>query len=156
MNKYTQYFVDDYDPLSVIDNSDEDWYDGNDDELATLVIAEMFDDTRWDYCRVSWTDHVDKLIHEKMFDRTYRMSYESFCKLADMLRVKLSCDCVKSKASCSGTSGLQIFPELVMAIGLRWLAEEVILTSRMLIGAVQHLYTDAETLFCMQLMPVRN
>jgi hypothetical protein len=125
MNKYTQYLVDDYDPLSVVDDSDEDWYDDDDDELATLVIAEMFDDTRnfkWDHCRVSWTDHVDKLIHEKMFDRTYRMSYESFCKLADMLRVKLTCDCVKSKASCAGTSGLPIFPELVMAIGLRWLA----------------------------------
>jgi hypothetical protein len=52
MNKYTQYLVDDYDPLSVVDDSDEDWYDDDDDELATLVIAEMFDDTRnfkWDH-----------------------------------------------------------------------------------------------------------
>jgi hypothetical protein len=46
MDKYTQYLVDDYDPLSVVDDSDEDWYNDDDDELATLVIAEMFDDTR--------------------------------------------------------------------------------------------------------------
>ena len=88
MNKYTQYLVDDYDPLSVVDDSDEDWYDDDDDELATLVIAEMFDDTRnfkWDHCRDSWTEHVDKLIHEEMFDRTCQMLYKTFCKLADML-----------------------------------------------------------------------
>ena len=125
MNSYTQYLVDDYVPLSVIDDSDEDWFADNDDELATLVIAEMFDDTRtfkWDHCRDSWTAHVDKLIHEKMFDRTYRMSYKTFHKLADMLRAKLTCDCVKSRASCAGMSGLPFFPELVIAIALRWLA----------------------------------
>jgi hypothetical protein len=88
MNNYTQYLADDYNPLSVFDNSEEDWYDDNDDELVALLIAETFDDTRnfkWNHCCDSWTEHVDKLINEEVFDRTYQMLYKTFCKLADML-----------------------------------------------------------------------
>jgi hypothetical protein len=46
MNNYTHYVADDYDPLFVFHDSDEDWYNDDDDELAALVIAEMIDDTR--------------------------------------------------------------------------------------------------------------
>jgi hypothetical protein len=125
MSNYTQYLADDCNLLYVVDNSEDDWHNDDVEELAALVITEMFDDTRnfkWDHCRDEWKNHVDKLLHEGLFDRTCRMSFEAFGKLADMLRDKLTCNSVKSNASCGGTTGLPIFPELVMAISIRWLA----------------------------------
>ena len=44
---------------------------------------------RWNHKRIDWPLHVKKLIHEKMFSRTYRMSHAAFTYLCIILRPKL-------------------------------------------------------------------
>jgi hypothetical protein len=61
---------------------------------------------------------VVKLLHENAFDRKYHMSYDAFNILLELLRPDITCNIVKSMNSCNEP----IFPELVLATGLRWLA----------------------------------
>ena len=52
---------------------------------------------------------------------TFRISFSSFNKLVDLLRVKLTVDESQAIRSSSNESGC-ILPELVIAMSLRWLA----------------------------------
>jgi hypothetical protein len=59
MSNETQYIADNYTQLRVFEDSDDDWYD-DDEELAAPVIAEMYDtmNFKWDHCRDAWKNHV--------------------------------------------------------------------------------------------------
>ena len=86
--------------------------------LFLLYLSESERTWKYDQSRLRWDTHVAKLQHEGLFSRTYRMSHDAFVKMLNLLRTKLTCDCARSTISCSDP----IYPELVMAIGLRYLA----------------------------------
>jgi hypothetical protein len=73
---------------------------------------------KWKHECLDWNDHVAKLVHQENFDRTYRMSLDALNTLLEHLRPWIQPDLVKSLNSCDEP----IFPELVLATGLRWLA----------------------------------
>ena len=74
--------------------------------------------TFWDHQRLHWSTHVDKLRHEGLFGRRYRMPESAFNKLVELLKPMLPGDVTKSRNRCSH----EIYPEIIVAIGLRYLA----------------------------------
>ena len=75
---------------------------------------------KWENTRLNWNEHVTKLLHTKEFDQTYRMSHDAFKNLLEILRPMITVDVVKSCNSMPSSE--PIYPELVMHIGVRWLA----------------------------------
>ena len=71
--------------------------------------------------KVVWPVHVNALKHSREFGRTYRMPYSAFVFLVDTLWEDVLIDEVMSIRSTRGQSS-PVYPELVVAIGLRWLA----------------------------------
>jgi hypothetical protein len=71
---------------------------------------------KWYHERLCFSNHVEKLEHEGMFERTYRMSLRAFRKLIGMLGESITLDHRRSG------NAVPILPEIVAAIGLRWLA----------------------------------
>jgi len=65
---------------------DDDW-----DDYMFLVDGDEVEarGERWNHKRIYWPLHVEKLLHEKMFDRTYRMSHAAFTYLCIILRPTL-------------------------------------------------------------------
>ena len=68
------------------------------EELMMLALAfdEMDDDEKdgstfegrkddWVRSRMNWDDHVNKLQHENLFERKYRMTHRAFQKLVNLL-----------------------------------------------------------------------
>ena len=78
---------------------------------------------KWEHQRIDWNEHVAKLLHENRFHHEYWMTLEAFKQLLELLRLSITVNVVKSNAS-SGlySSNKHIYPELILAIGLRWLA----------------------------------
>ena len=72
----------------------------------------------WDRCRIDWKEHVMKSIHEDSFSSKYHMSYHAFCYLVDFLRPSLT----RMSSRCRATEF--VFPEIIAAVGIRWLAGE--------------------------------
>ena len=72
---------------------------------------------KWKHSRLNWNEHVEKLLHEEEFDATYQMSLEAFTTLLDFLCPMISPNLIKALNSCDEP----IYPEMVMAVGLRWL-----------------------------------
>jgi hypothetical protein len=68
--------------------------------------------------RLDWDAHVAQKLGNGTFKTRYRMSIGSFNKLVDMLGIKV--DEAQSKRSTSGNSSIR--PELVVGIGIRYLA----------------------------------
>lgn len=113
-----------FDSVEDEDVEDHD-YDDINHQLLVLVLVKLLwlapvtipRREKWSHQRLSWLLHVAKLQHEEgEFERTYHMSLRAYNKLLDLLRDSITLD--HSKA---GGSDL-ILPELVVAIGLRWLA----------------------------------
>jgi hypothetical protein len=75
---------------------------------------------RWVHKRLDWAEHLRKLHHEQAFDRTYRMSFNAFCRLMDFLRDDLITMTASQRVGYHDTNAIQ--PELIAAIGIRWLA----------------------------------
>ncbi|KAI2492824.1 DDE superfamily endonuclease [Fragilaria crotonensis] len=75
---------------------------------------------KWIHKRLNWAEHVRKLHHEQAFDRTYRMSFEAFSTLLDLLRDDLTTMTATQHGGNHDTDPVE--PELIMAIGIRWLA----------------------------------
>jgi DDE superfamily endonuclease len=69
--------------------------------------------------RVNWQDHIKLLLHRSEFTSTYHMEIETFDALLSILRPLITLDVIKSNNSTSNEG--PIYPELVMAVGLRWL-----------------------------------
>jgi hypothetical protein len=95
------------------------------EELAiflTLIGATVGEQRapKWQLDRLDWAKHVDHQTHTDEFTKKYRMTLETFNKLLEILRPYITVDPIKSQNSTPGS--LPIHPELVMAIGIRWLA----------------------------------
>ena len=88
--------------------------------LAVRYSQKFRSKKKWSLPRLIWPEYVEELIHQNEFDLTFRMSFLSFCKLVELLRVKLTVDDRQGNRSSEG-SGC-IMPELVVAMTLRWLA----------------------------------
>jgi len=120
--EYERHLVDDRDSYSICssDSVDDDFWDSDDDDelLNFLYIGGNTRVEKYIHPRLCWEDHLEKLQHEGMFSRTYRMSYEAFLKLLLFIRPSLQC---RNGNSDQGGAEL-IRPEIVMAIALRWLA----------------------------------
>lgn len=94
----------------------EEW-----DEEMYLVMCARWKKERlfkWDHERIDWDSYVAKKLHNGGFNRAYRMSFDAFYHLLELLRPMITYDVIKSKNSCDKP----IFPELVLATGIRWLA----------------------------------
>jgi hypothetical protein len=103
------------------DSSDDEFWDDDDDEelLYFMYVGSTIREDKYKHVRLSWDQHVEKLQHEGMFSRTYRMTHSAFLKLLSLIGPKLSFDTGLSKQ----TRGAEVIqPEVVMAIALRWLA----------------------------------
>jgi hypothetical protein len=68
--------------------------------------------------RLNWDAYVRKLNHRKEFQKTFRMKESSFNLLCTLLCPNITVDGMRARPS----GAEPIYPELVMAIGLRWLA----------------------------------
>jgi hypothetical protein len=77
---------------------------------------------RWIHKRLNWAEHVRKLGHEHAFDRSYRMSIAAFYRLIDLLRDDLMTMTESHHGGYHDTDAVK--PELIMAIGIQWLAGE--------------------------------
>ena len=84
-----------------------------------MYVGTTVREDKYKHVHLSWDPHVEKLQHEGMFSRTYRMTHEAFLKLLSLIGPILSLDTGLSKS----TRGAEVIqPEVVMAIALRWLA----------------------------------
>jgi hypothetical protein len=72
----------------------------------------------WDHERLDWCRHLEKLRHEGLFARRYRMPEKAFNRLVELLVPFLPSDVTKSRNRCSH----EIYPEIIVGIGLRYLA----------------------------------
>ena len=56
-------------------------------DLDDILLLESLNllPNKWEHNRIDWNYHLSKKIHEKTFERTYRMSYKAFKKLHMML-----------------------------------------------------------------------
>jgi hypothetical protein len=87
--------------------------------LYTLLFPD--DDKRksfWDHERLDWSSHLEKLRHEGRFAQKYRMPEKAFNRLVRVLGPILQADITKSRSRCTQ----EIYPEIFVAIGLRYLA----------------------------------
>ena len=112
--------VDNYLSLAYLLQEESDSDNDEEEALFLLMCSALKEhrNIRVGRKRLSWNEHVSLLLHEDLFTRTYRMSYDAFNTLLELLRPSISCDLIKSK-NCTPEP---IYPELVMAIGLQWLA----------------------------------
>jgi hypothetical protein len=111
--------------MDFFDSSDDDSSDNDSEtsvteELLVILLAlkateKLF---RWNEERLDWDAYVRKLNHRKEFQKTFRMEESSFNLLCTLLRPSITVDVTRARAS----GAEPICPELVMAIGLRWLA----------------------------------
>jgi hypothetical protein len=118
---------------SSSNSSEEDGMEVEEEEEDTLnteelyILLSLIEETvgeqrapKWQLQRLDWTTHVDHQTHTAEFQQKYRMTLETFTKLLEILRPSITVDPIKSQNSTPGSS--PIYPELVMAIGIRWLA----------------------------------
>ncbi len=99
----------------------------NDDDDSELMLAFcaalLVQDFRGDVIkrqRLNWDRHVKSLRRQGLFRRFYRMSYEAFCILLELLRPALSINATKSMNRTSNQD--PIGPELILHCTLRFLA----------------------------------
>uniref|UniRef100_A0A7S1Y476 Uncharacterized protein n=1 Tax=Grammatophora oceanica TaxID=210454 RepID=A0A7S1Y476_9STRA len=90
------------------------------DEECLFVLKKQVKEQIVEEKKVTWGRHVEVLQHRGEFGRTYHMELETFEKLVEILRPSVTLDAMKSSSSTQGES-IPIYPELVVAVGLRWL-----------------------------------
>jgi hypothetical protein len=96
----------------------DDWDELEEQFLLMIGVVMGQRKIKWKHSRLDWNEHVEKLLHEEEFDATYRMSLEAFTTLLDFLHPMITPNLIKALNSCDEP----IYPEMVMAVGLRWLA----------------------------------
>ena len=88
------------------------------EEFLTLYNFLYFDGNGrksfWDHDRLDWSKHLEKLWHEGLFARRYRLPEKAFDGLVELLLPMLSVDVTKSRNRCSH----EIYPEIIVAIDL--------------------------------------
>jgi hypothetical protein len=70
--------------------------------------------------RLCWDDHAKKLLREGEFRNMYRMSYNSFCKLVELLRPSLTVNEVQARRRSSGED--PIYTEIILHCLIRYMA----------------------------------
>ena len=120
----TRYNEDDddyesFDPYATMDAMDEeDWNDMED----VRVILEMNKHARaikYMHDRKDWSRHVEMLLATREFDQRFPMNIDEFNYLLEALEDAITESYMKSRASTNGND--PIYPEVVMACGLRYL-----------------------------------
>lgn len=104
--------------------------------LALFLVEQMIPKERNSYVvlrRLDWTQHVNKLHlrSPKAFHSLYRMSYESFVELCDILRPSLR---VNREMSRRRTSTEPIDAKIILATTLRWLSGGDYITTSYMMG----------------------
>jgi hypothetical protein len=125
-DKHYKQWLADFPQSSSSSDSDSD--DEEEDEslieiAAALIILEAnLRIGKWSHDRqlAAWDKYVAKLEHANEFEVTFRMEHTTFCLLVDILREALTVDAGRSVAGGEGSE--PIFPEIIAAMGLRWLA----------------------------------
>jgi len=109
----------------ILSDADSDNSDDDDEDTMMLLVAAWYwylldhrqiRAPKWQHSRILWNAHVVQLRHENLFERMYRMSYDAFVTLQEVLGERIVFNAVKSP-------GVEpIPPEIVMASRLRWLS----------------------------------
>jgi hypothetical protein len=111
-------------------SSDEDFFD--DDNATTIALIHLYQQEKnkqhiphpkFRYKRQNWDEMVNQLLSTNTWKKKYLMEYDTFMKLVDMLRDKITMDQVQSMRSTSGNE--PIYPELIVSIGIRILGGEL-------------------------------
>ena len=120
----------------------------SDDSIEDLIISGILDNVslsawadRWHHNRIDWEYHVEKLLHEGNFTRTYRMSYEAFCQLDELLGPNMG----KYPQRCPSKN--PILPTVKVALGIRWLSGSKYQDLRDLFGISQNQVYKIQDLF---------
>jgi hypothetical protein len=97
--------------------------DAEDDFMLMMILFER-NKTRarlfkWEHNRLNWEESLHKERHQQSFESKYHMSETAFFTLLDMLRDSITVNFIKSRNSTKGND--PIFPELILATGLRFL-----------------------------------
>ena len=101
----------------------------DDEEDEFLFVRMAFEQNRkrrhwkWKHTRIDWVDHLAKEHHTGNFNSRYHMDVGKFNILVSRLRPWITVDFRKSMNSTSGN--IPIYPELVVATGLRYLGGEL-------------------------------
>jgi len=88
--------------------------------LSACLLAKSFRNPPLFHERLNWEIHVKRLIKEGEFSNMYRMHYESFCKLVQLLSPALTVDVQQSKCRSHGAD--HIYVELILHCLLRYMA----------------------------------
>jgi hypothetical protein len=91
------------------------FFDQDVDSLQGL-LSYTSREAKWHHRRINWETHVMQLQHENLFKRTYRMSLRAFHKLTALLGKNIIVD----EVHCPVDEF--IYPEIVVAVGLRYLS----------------------------------
>jgi hypothetical protein len=104
-----------------------DWWEDLDGYIeGFLVIEELLTSERtsyWQHERLDWDQHVEKVLHENGFHIRYRMSLEDFDALAQLLGDEVVPNFAMSSRRCDKA----MYPQIMVVIGIRVLAGEVIM-----------------------------
>ena len=101
--------------LSLYFLNDNDVQDEDDDETLQQHRVSTRE-PKWIHLRLCWESHVAVLVHENLFGRTYRMSVDAFRNLRDLLGESIYLQAHRTPVP------EPIYPELVMAVGIRYLS----------------------------------
>jgi hypothetical protein len=110
---YAQMFTEDRNASE--DNDDLDFC-----ALSACLLAKNFRKPPVFRERLNWEIHVQRLIEEGEFSKMYRMHYESFNKLVQLLSPALLVDVNQSKRRSIGAE--HVYVELVLHCLLRYMA----------------------------------
>jgi hypothetical protein len=102
------------------DSSISDDSDSSDDSvinICTVMLVLSEREMKVHRLRVAWDHHATILRHEKQFESKYRMSYESFMKLAKLLEPSLIQSDRQSLNSCGQ---LAVCPPHILGLTIRW------------------------------------
>ena len=99
--------------------------DDDDESMALHIIFSQRKKERrikWRHERVNWATYVDRLHHTRSFEWKHRMPFDAFNELVEYLRPSVSVN--EQRARAGGAGNDPIYPEMVCAIGVRFLAGE--------------------------------
>ena len=128
--------------------------DMEEEEDEFLVIREFFEANKrkrlwkWRHGRLNWEGHLEQERHTGRFDSKYHLPEENFNVLVGLLTPMVLVDVQKSMNSTSGN--LPIYPELVVATGLRFMGgelpkslEDIVGMSKSSISRILSMFLDA-------------
>lgn len=96
-------------------------------DLSDLAFLSRLSDVqkeRWQHERLAWDRHLELVFHEETFNNEYRMSYDAFNKLKEILQPILQ----RNANYCRDAD--PILTEHVMAMGIRYLKGGTVLDNR--------------------------